>query len=199
MTQLATDDFNRANSGTLGANWTNVGQFDLAIVSNACHGNASGDSANSYTGVGAVNVDQWAQCTTVNAQNDGGPTVRGTAVSNTTFYLSDTQNLGTIDIYKCISGAFTLISSISGTWAAGDIAYIEVRGSQIIAKQNGVTRHNFSNTAIDGTTVGGHYPGLFIALANGLILDNFAMGDFSSNIASAKRITFIARNRAACW
>jgi len=177
MTQLATDPFTRADSGTLGANWTKLSGFnDLRITSNACK-SSSGDSADAYTGVGAISVNMYAQCT-INDQNDGGPCVRMNTTS--TFYLLDTDSGATTGgaLFKCVTGTFTYLTETSLNWTAGDTAYLEVQGTTLISKQNGTTRHNFTDSAINGTSVGGAYPGLFASGTN-IVHDNFAMGDFA--------------------
>lgn len=186
MGQLAADNFNRANSGTLGANWTKLSGFsDLTIVSNQCKASAGTSCVDAYTGSGAVAVDQYAQCIMMPA-NDGGPTVRSNTTS--TFYLLDYES-NAFNVYKCISGSFTELNSVAVTPNNGDTLYIEVQGTTIITKQNGTTRNNFTDSAINGTSVGGPYPGLY-AFSDSIILDDFAMGNF---------ITFPGGDEDALW
>ena len=177
MGQIATDDFTRADSGTLGANWTKLSGFsDLRITSNACKASVSSpDCVDAYTGSGSVSLDQYSQCT-INNENDGGPTVRSD--TNSTFYLLDTISTN-YTVYKCISGSFTQINQVSVTGVSGDTAYIEVQGTTIVTKQNGTTRNNFTDSAINGSSVGGPYPGLHCS-GSGLVEDLFAMGDFAA-------------------
>ncbi len=61
MTTLAEDTFTRADSGTLGANWTKLSTYaDIAIVSNAAVGPGASDV---YTAADPLGVNHWAQCT----------------------------------------------------------------------------------------------------------------------------------------
>lgn len=179
MGELATDSFTRADLGTLGANWTKLSGFsDLRITSNACKASVSSpDCVDAYTGAGAVAVDQYAQCT-YNAVPDGGPIVRANTVS--TFYLVDASWITDTIVYKCITGTFTSINNVSFALPMpGDTVYLEVRGTTILSKQNGTTRHNFTDSAINGSTVGGPYPGLH-ASGTSIVHDNFAMGNFAA-------------------
>jgi len=191
VTQLASDDFARADANNLGGNWTKLGGTftDIAIASQQAKGfQVSGDNCDAYTGVGAVNLNQWSQVTLLDASSnaaDGGPTVRSDTTG--TFYILDYQfTAGTpYQLFKCISHGFTLLNSLSPTVNNNDTLYIEVQGTTIICKLNGVTQiTRTSESSIDGSTVGGPYPGIFI-FSNSPLLDNFAMGNFVTPTQSA--------------
>lgn len=127
----------------------------------------------------------YSQAVLVNTNNDGGPTVRSNTTS--TFYLLDTTSApASWQVYKCITGTFTQINVTSVTEAANDVAYLEVQGTTLKSKQNGTVRNNFTDSAIDGTTVGGLYPGLH-ASGTSIIYDTYECGDFVTNVQSNLR------------
>ena len=179
MGQLATDTFTRADSGTLGANWTTLAQWsNLGITSNQCKASVSTpDCVGAYTGAGAIALNMYAQCLLATVALDGGPCVRMNPTSND-LYLLDTGPT-TCDIYKHVAGTWVLLSTVSTTWASNDVAYLEVQGTTIVSKQNGTLRNSLTDTAIDGSTVGGPYAGLYGGGAT-IVFDTFEVGNFVS-------------------
>jgi len=179
MAQLATDNFNRADSGTLGANWTRISPNNLFIASNTVRATTTTDDISAYTGFGAISTNQYSQCT-YNGGNGAGVCVRCSNSANT-FYVGFFGEGTTCYIFKVIAGTFTALSTVTGaTPASGDTLYIEAQGTSIVTKENGTVRNSITNTAIDGSTVGGPYPGLHGYDTN-VAIDNFAMGDFTAS------------------
>jgi len=199
MTTIATDAFTRANSGTLGANWATPGGLNaLQIVSNACQG-TSGSSGGAYTGAGAMALDHWAQCT-YNATDDGGPTVRMASTGSGDFYFVDAWSGTSVALSKLVAGTWTIVSSVTfATPVSGDTIYLEAQGTTLQTRQNGTLRHNLTDSAINGSTVGGPYGGLFTATTT-QVLDNFAMGDFTVNLPPGEHPGMtMAVQRRAYW
>lgn len=181
MSQKATDDFNRADSGTLGSNWTKLSSFsDLRITSNQCKASVAGDNVDAYTGFGSVDLDQYSQCKVATVASDGGPTVRSNTTS--TFYLLDTAATS-FRLYKCVSGSFTVLDNVTVTLNANDTAYIEAHGTTLTTKQNSSVVNQITDSAIDGSVTGGRYPGLH-AFDQSIVYDDFAMGDLSPGPSS---------------
>lgn len=140
MTTLATDTFQRADSGTLGANWTDI-EVGLGIVTNECatNNNAGGHAAK-YTGVSLPTLDQWAEMTIGSVAESttdegGGPLI---CIAGATTYLLLQGNLVETRIYTNTAGAF-LQQGIDGpAVGVGDVLYIERQGTTIVARKNGV-------------------------------------------------------------
>lgn len=151
----ASDSFDRANAGTLGANWTKLSGFsDVGITSNAAKGSTVGDNADAYTALGTFTANQYSEVIVGSASNDGGPTVRSDTANN--FYVLDLSG-SAATVYKCVGGSFTNINSVSVTVATNDVWRLTISSTTITTTQNGVTRNNFT----DSTFAGAGYPGIF--------------------------------------
>jgi len=208
MPTLVTDDFNRADSGSLGANWTDVVN-GLDIASNqAVPGNTTNAlNLSVYTGFGAFPNNQWAQAK-VNRQgssSDGGVVVRCSNSAQTMYWFNigdDTSAAipGTLalNILKGVAGSYSVVSSSPAggstmTISAGDVLYIEAQGTStvtIICKVNGVTVMTGTDSS---SPIASGFPGLFPFQHNNDALsftqyDDFAAGDFAS--------AFIAKQNA---
>jgi hypothetical protein len=108
---------------------------------------------------------------------DGGPTIRSNLTD--TFYLCDVADNTAVDrgLYKCVSGGFTQIVATFAVVTTGDVVRIEAQGTALKAYLNSVQQQSQSDSAIDGTTVGGVIPGLFLSKL-GLTAETWAAGDF---------------------
>lgn len=131
MGVLATDDFNRADTLNIGANWTDVpGEGDFEIVSNEARPFANSDSGNLYTAI-TWPADQWSEVEI------------GSVVGNTLTAGCGVSCRGSISVrthYRCVGNAngYRLIRRVSGagtqlsaaatpTFATGDRLKLEVR------------------------------------------------------------------------
>ena len=142
---VATDNFTRADAGTLGANWTMAGANSLSIVSS----NAAG--------VGVVNQgDFWSansfhndQYSTITINDVGGSHYAYAGVRlNSSFngyILCCNYNSWSLQVFTAGSGA--VIDSGLGTFNAGDVMKISITGTTIICTQNG----SVLTTKIDST------------------------------------------------
>lgn len=179
MTTLATDDFNRADLANLGANWTAL-DTTFAIATNQASANGAGGVFSvRYTGVTFPN-NQWAQCTikaTAETATDqgAGPCVRMQAGGD--IYLLQGNTVQT-RIYKRVAGGFTQLGSDGPAVAANDVLYLEIQGTQLIAKKNGATICG-SPTDVGGIASGnaGLWAGPFNTINN---VDDFSAGDFTA-------------------
>lgn len=147
-TTIATDNFNRAD-GPLGAHWKTVsGNGTPRILSNQVHPGAVGtDSYAYYRGVG-WSADQWALVTLktpVGAFGKAaGPIVRAAPKANKMYLFHAEGAIGdgatVLEIRKCLSGVYTTLAT-TGSRASvnvGDVLYLQVLGSTLTAKHNGV-------------------------------------------------------------
>lgn len=168
----ATDDFNRADSANLGANWgtpTWAGAATPTIVSNAA-ALGSNDTYGYWTG-STIGNDQCSQVTisgSSNLQN-----IRGYVRLNPTSYSGYHFRADTGAIYRH-DARYTdtlLVTGTTSTLAAGDTIRICAVGSTITAYVNGVQKA----TVTDSTFATG-YPGITIG-ASTAYADAWAGGD----------------------
>lgn len=183
MATLASDSFDRANSGTLGSNWiANTGDF--GIVSNQARATVD-DSLSSYDGGVTWPNDQWSQATlntaVGNAANNGtGTTVRGSASAGTdSAYEVYCSSAGT-RFYKSVSGAFTQLGSDGATtWTAGNICYLEIQGTALVCKKGGSGGTTAGSTSGDTTFASGK-PGIQFGHGGTTCdINDWSGGDFS--------------------
>jgi hypothetical protein len=164
-----TDNFDRANGG-LGANWTSLtGPFRIASNAAESGQGAGGQSRSIWTANNFAN-NQYAEITVANTVSGGskiGPLVRGQPGADSGYYAS--CDTGGAEIFKVVAGTSTSLNWAGITMAIGDVIRLEVTGSTLVIKQNGVTR----NTITDSTFASG-YPGIFANFQGRL--DNFLAG-----------------------
>jgi hypothetical protein len=148
-----TDDFNRADSTNLGANWVEV-SGDWSIISNQLSsGSAGGTIILRAAGTMATN-DHSAQVTiAATAAVSHGIWCRGNS-NITSGYLW--RNDGTSwNLFSVVGGSFTSIGSYAAAAVAGDIAKVQAVGSTVKGYVNGIQRVSVTDTAVTtGTSVG---------------------------------------------
>jgi hypothetical protein len=171
-----TDDFNRADSTNLGANWVEV-SGDWSIISNQLSsGSAGGTIILRAAGAMATN-DNSAQVTiAATGAVSHGVWCRG----NSTFtsgYLW--RNDGTSwNLFSNVGGSFTSIGSFAGAAVAGDAAKVQAVGSTVKGYVNGIERVSVVNTAVTtGTSVG-----IRAESTNLLRFDDFTGADVTSGV-----------------
>lgn len=139
MTQLAADDFDRADGG-LGANWaTTTDSTALAIVSNEAVGNSAAVFGGRYTATAAPN-DGYAEivvgsvvCTT---SDEGiGPAYR-VASGALTKYLVQT-NTNETRLYRVVGGGYAQLGSDGVSCVTGDVLRLTCNGTSISVQRNG--------------------------------------------------------------
>jgi hypothetical protein len=175
----AADDFNRADAGTLGANWTDQkGSIDL--VSNQAKTVTSSEEYSYYSGSFAA--DQYSQAVAAGVSTNPvlGVTVRASAASpSANFYglLLRGTGGGALGLYKVVNGSTTQLESIAQTLAVNDTAKIVAQGNRIKGYKNGAQIGSDQSDA--GIATGN--PGLYISQNAGLnaIWDNWEGGDFA--------------------
>lgn len=147
-TTLIFDDFNRANSGTLGTctsgtqspqAWAGAGSGGFAIVSNRAvftHGTPS----YTYRFLNVGTADCTVKATLVTAKPDNKLWFRGDSPDG---FLFGVDGTGTkYECYKVQSGTFTAVwigTAGAPTPTDGDIVEVVLSGTSIIFKVNGVT------------------------------------------------------------
>jgi len=167
---IYSDNFNRADSTTVGANWTEIVD-DWSIKSDQL---APGLTT---TGVILYNlpldtVDHYAEIAMpVASTTSMGVFARSDLAGNSFYALR--SNGTSWNLFTNISGTFTSIGSYAATLANGDVARIQCVGSTIKAFINGVERISVTNTAI--TT--GTYTGVRSTQSSTARYDNFTAAD----------------------
>jgi hypothetical protein len=148
-----TDDFNRADSSNLGANWVEVSGDWSSISNQLSSGSAGGTIILRAAGAMATN-DNSAQVTiAATAAVSHGVWCRGNS-NITSGYLW--RNDGTSwNLFSVVGGSFTSIGSFAGAAVAGDVAKVQAVGTTIKGFVNGVQRVSVTDTGVTtGTSVG---------------------------------------------
>jgi RHS repeat-associated protein len=173
-----TDNFNRADSGNLGANWlTEMGT--VQVSSNKAVGTAtsSGNLA-VYTGLTPADVDVSADITLAGGGNTiGGVVARytGTGVGNGWYlgslqYMSPTHYTATID--AIINGSTIVLATVDVTPAGANTLRLVVQGNQLALYFNGALILSATDTQVSGPGMAGIYGGA--ATSGNFSADNFS-------------------------
>jgi len=169
-----TDDFNRADSTSLGANWVEV-SGDWSIISNQLSsGSAGGTVILRAAGAMATN-DNSAQVTIpATAAVSHGVWCRGNSnISQGYLWRNDGTSW---NLFSVVGGSFVSIGSYAAAAVAGDIAKVQAVGTTIKGYVNGVQRVSVTDTAVTtGTSVG-----LRAESTSLLRFDDFAAADVTS-------------------
>jgi uncharacterized protein YjdB len=190
MAQLAEDNFNRANSITLGPNWTTLVGTSVDVPMQIVNGQIESSNAGSvgkemYYGGLNWTPDQYSQVQILAAGGGGeeGPAVRMT--SNDTHYACLVTNLGAgnaeVKIVLNYQTAETVLAeSLTATVSAGDVIRCTAQGATLTMTD--VTSSVTLLTANDATIPAG-YPGVIDYAAG--VAANYVMANWSAG-ASAK-------------
>jgi hypothetical protein len=148
MALPATDNFNRADAGSLGANWTEQTN-GAKIVSNAAHGVNTSVDQRAYWNADVFDGDHYSEVLV--SLVVGGPIVRAQSGANTA-YLLQVQGANYI-LYKVVAGSYTGVGSGSGSSAPATWR-LEVTGTSIDVISNGSTVATHSDGTISGGSAG---------------------------------------------
>lgn len=144
MTQLATDNFNRADSPSgLGANWTTpAGNTAFPLVSNEANfGTNAASTFNSYYNAVSFPADQYSQAAVgtfrvTSASEGGGPSVRANSGTSNVYVVA--CNTSATLLVKFVGGSATALGSAAAS-ATGDVLKLAVSGTSLQAYKNGVS------------------------------------------------------------
>ncbi|MCX5522167.1 hypothetical protein OG342_04700 [Streptomyces bobili] len=169
-----TDDFNRADSSDLGANWVEV-SGEWSIVSNRLSPGAAGGTIILRAAGAMASNDNYAQVTfAATAAASHGVWCRGNAnISSGYLWRNDGSSW---NLFSVVGGSFSSIGSFAGAAIAGDVAKVQAVGSTITAYVNGVQRVSVVDTnVLTGTSVG-----IRSESVGALRFDDFAAGDVTA-------------------
>lgn len=157
MTTLATDDFNRANSSTLGANWTaQSGVSSMSILSNQA--DVVDNRGNYYSNATWPN-DHWSQATILTTANILHASVRVRCATAADTYYNGGANptdFGNKNrrIWKTVAGTRTSLGSQATDVVANDVIYLEAQGTALVFKVNGTTVVSVTDSSIASGNAG---------------------------------------------
>lgn len=195
MASQATDNFNRANTGTLGANWTNDtttgATWEISSNTAIPTSPVTNDSMAYYTGISWGN-DQYSQAvlsvTGANgAQSGVGLVLRGSGNPEATgnAYVAAISNVSpTLFMSKFVSGTYTLVSSSSLTYTNGDTFEFDVIGTNFFFQHSGLVVASFGTDS----SISSGSPGLWLSgstAAASTFADNWQGGNFTETGSSS--------------
>lgn len=152
----ANDEFNRANSTNLGANWSeDVG--DMAINNNRLSIVDAGSHFMRWT-ADIFDADQWSQCEIFDqgaGTFHGGVIVRMSGTTGANFYfLRGINSTNAILVMKRVDGSNTIIDEQTVTQIEGDVLRLEVSGSNLSGFINDVVATSGNDTALPTGSAG---------------------------------------------
>lgn len=194
MSILAFDSFRRLAFGTstvqLGPAWSNQGSVSDWTIDGtnkrAKPSSFGSDGCNLFTAGSPFPRDQYAQATIVAvtgsgaAGSGGGLVVRGDTFAETGYYVYVTDAAG-VDTYivRRLAGVVTVLDSSDNGWLAGDVIYLQVSGTTISVKKNGV---QVASTTDSNISYG--WPGLaYSSTITNFVVDDFEAGDLNATIS----------------
>lgn len=191
MTLPATDTFTTGADAALttySANWSAVNNaFQVLAASDDVRPNAFAECAARWN-ADTFNNDQYAQIviSTVADADYIGPAVR--CASGAATYYGYYGNNTNSYLFKVVAGTYTQIGSTGGAVAVNDLLYLEIQGSSLLAKKNGVAQFGGAqDVSADGITSGS-------AGIAGYGADNRVRGDNweGGNLAAPATLTQVA-------
>jgi hypothetical protein len=168
------DDFNRADSSSLGAGWVEV-SGDWSIVSGRLSSGSAGGTIILRAAGAMDGSDNYAQVTiAVTAAVSHGVWCRGDSTLSNGYLL---RNDGTEwTLFWVVGGSFNPIGSYAAAAVDGDVVRIQAVGSTIKGFINGVERISVTDTAVTtGTSVG-----IRAESVGTLRFDDFTAGDVTA-------------------
>jgi len=187
----ASDNFDRADAETLGANWTtHCGATTWQIVTNAASPDidaASGPCAEHYNATTFTgNHESQATYSTAVNNKQIGPAARIQSGANT-FYACEGDDNNGYYMVEVTAGTSATLASTATVLTVTDVLLISVDGSSITCKKNGATVLG----PITDTSITGGQPG--VAISNTGIgsqprLDDWSGADIGAASAARRRV-----------
>lgn len=188
MGQLASDDFNRADSADLGTNWDVISGSTgpLNVNNNQARWNINVDDGSEvYNGGITWPDDQYSEADIIGSSGSTGVgfgvCVRGSLGTNFYRIVVGVGAATDLEIGKFISAAYTVLGvAVASGWVSGDRLRTEIAGSTLSMYKNGSLVTTRTDTSI---TTG--KPGLaYSSLMDAARADNWAGGDLVTTFDS---------------
>lgn len=141
---MVSDDFNRADGGK-GSNWLNIHNSGGTISGNELLGSDAGTYSAARWDANEFNATQTSQVTKANASNYVAAAVRMTAGAN--YYAMFSHG----SLQRITTGSNVELANVGSTAVENDTITLEISGSLLDAKFNGVSQGTHS----DGNFVSG--------------------------------------------
>ena len=159
---MPSDNFDRANSADLGANWTPSGAAVAYLITSNEAQEGNGDSAEYYNAFTPAD-DQYAEAKVGSLIESGvdagaGPAAR-MATGAITFYAAVANTSGAngqIALLKWVGGTMSVVAGYTAgpVPATGDLLRIECEGTTVRVKHKGVTRITVTDASLASGRVG---------------------------------------------
>lgn len=182
------DDFNRADSTDLGANWVEV-SGDWSIVSNQLSPGSAGGTIILRAASSMSSNDNYAQAAiAATASVSHGVWCRGNSnISSGYLWRNDGTSW---NLFSVVGGSFTLIGTYATAAVSGDVAKVQAVGSTVKAYVNGVERVSIVDTSVSA----GVNVGIRSESSGSIRWDNFSAGDvFFGSVIDASAETETAQ------
>lgn len=183
MSQLAADNFTRANATGIGAAWSTVtaeGTFDIVSNTAACHDKTL-DSCMYYNAITWPN-DHYSEVKVSAFGSPGvsaagiGVLMRASAVAQSYYRFFMTGPSGTAQLRKRIAGTGTTLGSAAGSVGAADLIRGNAQSTTISGQKNGAAALvSVTDSALSAGNAGIHYSSTD---SNVCSVSNFAGGDY---------------------
>ena len=152
------DDFDRANSDTVGGNWVET-SGDWDILSNKLHKTAqaaAGYLVLNTSSIGSADYDVEADITisALSTPAPSGPGLAGRATNSSNFYLAHCNNATGVDdfeLYSVVAGVFSLLGSWPASPSMGSTTRtikLSMRGTLIRMFVDNIERIRVTNSAL---------------------------------------------------
>jgi len=191
-TTIATDNFNRSDDPSLGANWTEMrsgATFDL--VTNSARPGNLGFDCHAFWNADSFPDDQYAQAaitvTGTTSQTGPGVVVRASGLDGTrNFYAVHVDHAASnnVEISKRVAGTFTHLAYFTTTWVDGDVVKLSAVGTTIAVYQNGSLLGSTTDASVSSGSAGVTYS----STATAAIIDNWEGGSVSSGPAIVQHV-----------
>ena len=191
MALPVSDNFNRAS---LGSNWTVMRGVVSMPGSVAAMADSLANHSTAWWNADTFSADQFAEIVISNVGFDGymGVAVRcdtGGAITLYGYHGSQFEQ----SLFKFVAGTYTLLGNDGvNVFANGDVIRLEIQGTSLVAKQNGVTRFSVTDSSIASGAAG--IQGYTSTAGTNTSADSFAADDLVADNGPITEISW-----PDCW
>jgi hypothetical protein len=194
-TTIATDNFNRSDDPSLGANWTEMrNSFSFDLVTNSARPTNPGFDCHAFWNADSFPNDQYAQAaitvTGTTSQTGPGVVVRASGFEGTrNFYAVhvDHASSNNVEISKRVAGTFTHLAYFTTTWVDGDVVKLTAVGTTIAVYQNGSLLGSTTDASVSSGSAGISYS----STATAGIIDDWEGGSVSAGGGAASQSSLL--------